>query len=195
MRDRDTLILEDLYDGITIKESTDEDYMTLAREPEKNKKNLEKIVYSAAKHSGYTQEGCHITDDKFSKFSIDKFGKHDFGYFGKGFYFGCGWWDKDNAKKRALWHPSKLEGNYIMYVFIKLDNPLIEFAGQRSLGGKLPEEYDGAIIRDPYTGSYSEIMVKDAYKIKSSDIVTYNDQNIIIPISQRFDSTKEDIRY
>ena len=44
-------------------------------------------------------------------------------------------------------------------------------------------------------GIREEIVVRNPNQIKSADPVTYNDNGNIIPLSSRFDSSKDDIRY
>lgn len=62
----------------------------------------------------------------------------------------------------------------------------IDFSGAVQRAG-----YDG-IIQSP---SGDEAVVFDPSQIKSSDPVTYGDDGKVIPLSERFDTTKADIRY
>ena len=62
----------------------------------------------------------------------------------------------------------------------------IDFSGAVQRAG-----YDG-IIQSP---SGDEAVVFDPSQIKSSDPVTYGDDGKVIPLSERFDTTKSDIRY
>lgn len=53
MRNKDQILLESLYDNILLKENSDEEYMRLAQNPEKNKEELQRMVNDAAKEAGY----------------------------------------------------------------------------------------------------------------------------------------------
>jgi hypothetical protein len=58
---------------------------------------------------------------------------------------------------------------------------------------RLRQAYDGVIvIRD---GVFKEIVAFQPAQIKSADPVTYDDAGNVIPLSQRFNPAKEDIRY
>jgi hypothetical protein len=51
-----------------------------------------------------------------------------------------------------------------------------------------------AWVKDPIIAGY-EVIAKDPSQVKSADPVTYDDNGNVIPLSQRFDLTKQDIRY
>jgi hypothetical protein len=59
--------------------------------------------------------------------------------------------------------------------------------------------FDGYMTREggefPGMSRSTNFAVFDSHQIKSADIVTYDDNKQIIPLSQRFDSSTEDIRY
>jgi len=64
-------------------------YMELAKDPEANKGELQRIVDEAAKGAGYTVKAWHGTkDSSLREFDLDKVGsRSDPGFMGKGFYF------------------------------------------------------------------------------------------------------------
>jgi len=179
-----------LVNEILSEENLDIEYFDAINQKDMIK--LKRMVNIAADKAGYNVSGTHITDSIFSSFDLDKFGENDFGYFGKGFYFGAGHWDKENAKKRAIWYPNKLEGKYCLYVYLKLGNNIRQFAGESQLGSGIKNEYDSMTIRDPYTGIDSEYVVKHPYQIKSADPITYID-NKIVPLSHRFNDQSNNI--
>ena len=150
------------------------------------------MVNAAAYKAGYTTPGTHITDSEFTSFDPAKFGKHDFGFFGKGIYFGAGHWNTANAKKRAIWYPSGLEGKYTHHVYLKLGKNLRQFAGEQHVGQGIGK-YDSMSIRDPHTGTDSEYVVRYPSQVKSADPVTYNSAGLV-PLSKRFNSQSDDIR-
>ena len=57
----------------------------------------------------------------------------------------------------------------------------------------VPEDIEDGI--DQNKVGDTEIVVYDSNKIKSADPVTYDDDGNVIPLSKRFDSEKDDIRY
>jgi len=79
MRDRDSLILENLYAGILLKESSDEEYLRLAENPEENKEELQRMVDGVANKIGYNINSHHGTNgDLFTIFSSERGGYKTF---------------------------------------------------------------------------------------------------------------------
>lgn len=167
------------------------EYLELAKDPEKNKARLQEMVDEAAKKWGaYQIDGkphifYHTTDYDFTVF---KKGEKD-GLSGKGIYFG---YNRMPYGKRTI------------AAYLKMENPMTyqetyEIDGVRETANRIkmkiiPDVYekfpqfDGIIGRD-------EVTVKDASQIKSADPVTYDNNGNVIPLSERFNSGNEDIRF
>lgn len=56
------------------------------------------------------------------------------------------------------------------------------------------EDYDGMILYDTEFGGFSYV-VFNSNQIKSADAITYDNNGEVIPLSERFNSNQEDIRY
>ena len=169
-------------------------------------KTLEKMVNEKANNLGYTNRGSHHTDETFNHFDLKKIGKRDLGYWGTGFYFTGGWArhiDPLNRKnyRTPLWWPTGLEGKYTMNVWLKIEKPFKIHGDEirHSAWEALKKDYDGILVVNPLypptSDEFIEKVVKNPNQIKSADPITYDDQDNIIPLSQRFDSSKDDIRY
>ncbi len=150
----------------------------------------------------------------FTVFDKTKQGQRDQGDFGKGFYFTP---SRDYAAtygKPGYWN---LDGDdsKVYDCYLNLKNPLIVNARNKTViegkyrGNILAEwmfedgEFDGIITKlSPFdTGKddgiwrINEIVVFTPEQIKSADPVTYDDVGNVIPLSERFNQKKPDIRY
>lgn len=126
----------------------------------------------------------HITDNDFNIFHS--------GNFAGTIYFS----DNKSAAKKAARGKNKT-----VNVFLNVkkpvntkDNPIPWYDAEDNIKvAKWKEEgYDGVYVRDE---SGVSIAVFHPSQIKSADPVTYDDNGNVIPLSERFDSGKEDIRY
>ncbi len=112
--------------------------------------------------------------------------------------------------------PSGAEGR-IYSVYLDIKNPIvIDFEGshweysnnkthefEKAWRDILPnsDEYDGVIAINISEGGLTRLpiantyVVKDPKQIKSADPVTYDDNGNMIPLSERFNSEKDDVRY
>lgn len=261
MRDRDSLILENLYSDILLKENSDEEYMHLAQNPEENKKDLQRMVNDAAKKAGYdTKEWYHggkfdPLKDTIPKIKEGKKTKSNM-QLDFGFHIAI---DANEAKQylpkkggvlSKLFLANSIVGSDIIdlsnnakWIIRKSDSEkfgrnissLIE--KQRKMNadfGALADEFTGdipvypsqlenilsrvspseavtALTNAGYTGvmytaraNYDNkryrpfdaiTIIGSSSQIKSADPVTYDDGGNIIPLSQRFDSSSDDIRY
>jgi len=86
----------------------------------------------------------------------------------------------------TLMRPRELEmlneGNYISWE----PAPIID---------EVFKNYDAIIIQETSGGPSNTIAVRDPERIKSADPITYNDDGSIIPLSERFKDTTDDIRF
>jgi hypothetical protein len=199
MRDNDSLILESLYAGILLKESSDEEYLRLAENPEDNKEALQGMVDEAANAVEYVIKAWHGTRREFNIFDKSR------SYTDEGFFF------FDSKSEAARWASiSNREGkDRIISAYLKIDNPLIidkRGAEFDYASGLRMERYwaetegkDGIIVKNVKEGKHGNITTQynvfDPNQIKLADPVTYDDNDNIIPLSQRFDASNDDIRY
>jgi len=144
---------------------------------------VQRMVDEAAKAAGYTIEGWHGTNRQFNEFNFlpsDGLNLKEPHYF---------FWDarrKNNAYKF---------GKNVIHAFLKIENPATTKMILDGVDtGVLPSEmksrgYDGFLRED------GAIIVFDPTQIKSADPITRDDAGNIIPLSQRFKASSEDIRY
>jgi len=184
---------------ILMESDIDSEYLELAKNPEKNNAELQRMVDEAARAAGFATTALHQTNsDQFTQFDISKARRT--GRSRIGFFF------TDN--------PDVEYGRNRMDVYLDVHNPLkfdtfndfavwadlneTDFGDTASLRKLLLDEgfYDGIEIRGETDGFDQTITVAfDPSQIKSADPVTKDDQGQVIPLSKRFDPSKEDIRY
>ena len=184
---------------ILMESDIDSEYLELAKNPEKNNAELQRMVDETARASGFATTALHQTNsDQFTQFDISK--ARSVGRSRIGFFF------TDN--------PDVEYGRNRMDVYLDVHNPLefdtfndfavwadlneTDFGDTASLRKLLLDEgfYDGIEIRGKTDGFDQTITVAfDPSQIKSADPVTKDDQGQVIPLSKRFDISTEDIRY
>lgn len=148
-------------------------------------KIAQKMVDEAARAAGYTIKAYHGTDaDAFNVFDKGKFGQATgVGILGDGFYFA-------DSKKIAQKY-----GKNVYTVYLKQMNP---YAATDSDAYQLRsvsierQGHDSVVLP---TGNGKVYMVLDPNQIKSAEPVTYDDSGNVIPLSERFNEAKTDIRY
>lgn len=209
MKSKDQILLENIYEMILLKENLDEEYMSLAQNPEENKEELQRMVDDTAKTMGFYDKWFRQDTNEFSVFtprneSQIRNARSAFGYFFtkkpsneianaqtvKKFYikngkyfdrdsYGSGSWEQysvnianKDAFKRAIESVKSLRDSLVVRGYDGLDTFELGFGTVRVV-----------------------FPTQDASnKIKLSDPVTYDGEKII-PLSRRFDSSKDDIRY
>ena len=147
----------------------------------------QRLVDEKARQAGYTIGPVyHGTSQDFNVFDPNK---NSVKSYGEGFYF------TDNSEVSGRY------GEKTISAYLKLKNPIeIEYAGKDEKGipkyNKLTDvpfnESDGTIIKNPNGTIYR---VANNNNIKSADPATYDDNGKLIPLSQRFDTSKQDIRF
>ena len=148
----------------------------------------------------------HGTPNEFWSFDKDKIGStNDSGFWGEGFYF--------TSQEALALHYAK--GGRVLPVFLNIRNPHDfafftkeyydhlerfgmfgdkDFSSSRITEELTKEGKDGVIRRDSYDG-HAEYVVFSPSQIKSADPVTYDDKGNVIPLSDRFNEEKDDIRF
>lgn len=148
-------------------------------------KTAQKMVDEAAKAAGYTIKAYHGTDaDTFTVFDKGKIGDASgFSILGDGFYFS----DKKSVAAQY--------GKNVFTVYLKQDNPYSATAGDAYKLNAEKLDSDGFDSVTLPTGKGNVYMVLDPEQIKSADPITYDDEGNVIPLSERFNQKKDDIRY
>ena len=189
--------------------SMDTQYMDAVKRG--NEEIFQKMLNGAAIKRGYNSpivyHGTH--DSSFNIFNTKKEVKS--GIFGVGVYFTQNY----NSAKGYIGSSGDLEnGGRVVSVKLKLKNPLIfktsdydsshsqmlnaiglspQDSGDKITKRVLEMGYDSVILMS--MGDFQEVVVYEPNQIKLADPVTYDDNEEIIPLSQRFDSNNDDIRY
>lgn len=193
----------------------DSAYLELAKDPEKNKNRLAKMVEKAAKDAGYTRLFYHGSK-KGGGFTVFK----DWQYFTENRDYASRYAERGNDKS-------------LYTTYVKMENPFdtridavrdifedarMEYGMGELQGNGLPDWTDGYDIADyidendlPYDSIVLDeggdmvngkpvsrglsYVVRKSNQVKSADAVTYDDSGNVIPLSQRFNTDAEDIRY
>lgn len=167
----------------------------------------QKLVDQAAEAAGYSVKAYHGTSNNF--WTFEKGHKRTRGHLnlGDGFYFAA---DRSMAENytstsRVVDGYLKLENPYTIYGTRFYNDDLQKIAEQSGMEVTYENVsdvlqhmgYDGVIARnyDGNTNPVTQYVVFDSSQIKSADPVTYDDNGKVIPLSERFNSQKEDIRY
>jgi hypothetical protein len=182
----------------------DDEYLRLAKEPEKNKNILQQMINKAAKKVGYSIGPVYRGDvnHEINIFDPNKGKNRLMNKHPKAIAFFT------SSQKKALQH------GQIRRFFLKMENPNTIDGSKIEVGkigvepgiyltdGKIDQlinsGHDGNIFLNAYdysAGLHTEYVVFSSHQIKSADPVTYDDNGNVIPLSQRFDSSKDDIRY
>ena len=174
----------------------DAEYLALAADPVKNKARLQEMVDAVAKAAGYNVSAYHGTSaEPFTEFDPRRTPEQDDGYMGAGSYF--------HTSKKLAEAYGEMSGDVsgrpgrIMRVFLSASNPT---PSANTYGMTRQEVIDWTDERieegfDSATNGQGEWVVYSANQIKSADPVTYDKQGNVIPLSQRFDTGSNDIRY
>lgn len=234
-------------------ELPDTRYTELAKDPEKNRKQLSEMVRESAEAAGYTKHAYHGTPNtEFTVFDKGRVGKGNDQY-GAGFYFAT---NEDAASR----YGTRVIDSYLnISKPINIGNATNLLAYDKSFTQKqayeiikrLPDIYDaensplGDYFEEYWDGGAKDWMIRELAKInntigdldsglfrdypnelheavrdvtgydgievnvkggkfyvawfdnqmKSADPVTYDAKGNVIPLSERFDKSKNDIRY
>ncbi len=234
-------------------ELPDTRYTELAKDPEKNRKQLSEMVRESAEAAGYTKHAYHGTPNtEFTVFDKGRVGKGNDQY-GAGFYFAT---NEDAASR----YGTRVIDSYLnISKPINIGNATNLLAYDKSFTQKqayeiikrLPDIYDaensplGDYFEEYWDGGAKDWMIRELAKsnntigdldsglfrdypnelheavrdvtgydgievnveggkfyvawfdnqMKSADPVTYDANGNVIPLSQRFDKSKNDIRY
>lgn len=164
----------------------DSEYLELAKNPEANRDKLQKMVDEAAERNGYTEKVFHgtVAEKLFNTFNSG------YGQYGSGVYFT---------------YDDGIAGSYgkVMKLYVKMDKMATYDDAYDVLGMNDYESYDAFAVEHGFDSFEDDgnggFVLWDIpgfeTKIKSADLVTYDDSGNIIPLSQRFSYSSPDIRY
>ena len=195
--------------------ASDSEYLNLAQNPEKNREALSRMVENAAREAGYTRLFFHGSK-KGGGFTVFR----DWQYFTENREYAKRYANRENPgslyetyvkmenpfdtripEVRELFEQARQE-----YGMGELqENGLPDWTDGYDIADYIDENdlpYDGIILDEggdmvngkPVSRGLSYV-IRDSSQVKSADAVTYDDNGNVIPLSQRFDMGKEDIRY
>lgn len=195
--------------------SSDSEYLNLAQNPEENREALSRMVEQAAREAGYTRLFFHGSK-KGGGFTVFR----DWQYFTENREYAKRYANRENPgslyetyvkmenpfdtripEVRELFEQARQE-----YGMGELqENGLPDWTDGYDIADYIDENdlpYDGIILDEggdmvngkPVSRGLSYV-IRDSSQVKSADAVTYDDNGNVIPLSQRFDTGKEDIRY
>jgi hypothetical protein len=181
----------------------DDEYLRLAIEPEKNHEELQRMVDDAAKAAG----GIDVWHKSRSKSYVPKTGKpryemssEDWTVFDMekatyGVFYAStdkkaveGWGSTGKTKRFFIFPKNTAQAGIDV-----AGSSFLSDADKRSLEARGFDSVTGN--GEGWGGGAPEIAIFNPSQIKSADPVTYDAAGNIIPLSQRFDSSKDDIRY
>jgi hypothetical protein len=216
--------------------NSDEEYLKLAQDPEKNKEELKQIVQNKASRFHYNEQYFHGTHNlTFKDLRLPDPNDVGFSRYGPAIYLA-------NPNDQKTLNVYSKDGR-ILQLFVNTENFIEEDLSLEQVK-KIMEHFDynivfkdgsksGDYVADlnrltevgqlwhimelsghkqhwydymrlikvdgiikPFAGyPNGEVAVYNKKTIKSADLITYDDDGDIIPLSQRFDSSKDDIRY
>ena len=196
--DKKILGIEDKPTLFRVSKEEDKAYMDAVKQGDMDAAR-EKML-EAAQGAGYDVYGLHGTQGEFTVFDKKRIGSaNDEGWLGRGFYF----WDKSNREYANQYAGRK---GKVMEVFLSMQEPyLIEEREMERLieaSDKHDIETLEAFTQDLKDNGYDSVvdrngqmLVFDSSQIKSADTVTYNDKGEVIPLSERFNRSNNDIRF
>ena len=185
---------------------------------------VQRMVNEAAKRAGYTIEAYHGSRNEFTVFSSEKRGSSTNTETSKRWFFAAdkatansyypyGVIEALQGKEAA----DKLKNKGKLYhMFLRMSNPLevdvkdYDYAAHRENRDAMMEYSeqadnngnDGIILYhaldnqlDTSARESTVYMFRESAQAKSADHVTYDDDGNVIPLSKRFDSANDDIRY
>ena len=195
--------------------ASDSEYLNLAQNPEENREALSRMVEQAAREAGYTRLFFHGSK-KGGGFTVFR----DWQYFTENREYAKRYANRENPgslyetyvkmenpfdtripEVRELFEQARQE-----YGMGELqENGLPDWTDGYDIADYIDENdlpYDGIILDEggdmvngkPVSRGLSYV-IRNSSQVKSADAVTYDDNGNVIPLSQRFDMGKEDIRY
>ena len=227
---------EDLIDMTTLRSelgATDKEYLELAKNPQRNQKELQAMVDKAAKEAGFiTKPRYHAGPEEIDIFQADKtLGGMGAFFFADNERAAVGyhnWSEEQKAdliddypfmgeeNEDGLFEEYKKKEPKVVKAYLKMENPEVypdfwkTFAEERFKPNNQSEFFEGlqakgrdsiVVGKDEWVSGENDItgeqyvILNKPENIKSADPVTYDSTGEVIPLSQRFDTTKDSILY
>ena len=168
-------------------QAADARYLDLAKDPEANREELQRMVDEAAKGAGYSIGPVfHGTNSEFHSFDYNLIGSAQGVKTERGFNFA-------DTMERAGEFGKNVNG-----YFLNIKNPFPHSSRREDFRTYDPrkEGYDALGIQNgEIIGHKGEVVVFNPNQIKSADPVTYDAQGNVIPLSQRFNPQSNSILY
>ena len=197
----------------SISPDTDADYMSAVERGDTE--TAQRMVDEAAKNAGYTRKLYHGTASKFNVFGFGRTGIFTTDNFDMAKTYGnnvMSLYGKEGAKVLHI------DANESPHWAIEVSKDVLDFSEYPLMRGKerystndisliaFREGYDVVVIDNVYdnysaasgnteNGLGTDVVYKDPNQVKSSEAVTYDDNGNVIPLSQRFNTENDDIRY
>jgi hypothetical protein len=141
---------------------------------------VQSMVNDRAKKMGYTIGPVyHGTKSKFNKFDFSQSYENKF-------------WVTNNKSDIERGEVGAQGRGVILSLYAKINNPADWDAYEKS-SHLQHDGYDGAILKDS-DSEYTAFVFKSS-QVKFTDPITYDDSGKIIPLSKRFNSKNNDMRY
>jgi len=102
------------------------------------------------------------------------------------------WEEFKSVVIKTTGHKSESEVNNQMWYYIKSGNYLIW--ENKELVDAILQKYDAFMIAEHSSEPARTIAVRESSRIKLADPITYDDNENVIPLSNRFNSTVQDVR-
>lgn len=204
--------------SMSVTPEQDTRYLELAQDPESNKVELQSMVDQAASEAGYTIRAYHGTVRNFNEFKPP-------GYFGSakprttGSKYlgnrGIHWFSTnlETAEGYGRNYRSDAKPKRVIDAYLKIENPMAIDAKGESWSTVMRDvanaydsgKHDGVVIsniedefnveRDAPVKLTTTVAVFNPNQVKVADAVTYDDNGNVIPLSERFNPTSNDIRF
>lgn len=189
---------------------TDTEYLSAVERGDME--TAQKMVDEAAEKAGYDISAYHATSNDFTVYDRSKLGKNTDGNASSDLLAATahvGHWlnsldvssrigaRKALRQKLKMESPLRLESLDALTAWIEdnvpADGTPTEI-GDAAAAELRAQGYDGIILSDEELGGTSFVIL-DSNQAKSADPVTYDDNGNVIPLSERFNPEKTDIRY
>jgi len=181
--------------------ATDQAYMQAVESGDME--TAQRMVDKAAKAAGYDMLSYHGTSTEWNTFDMDKAGTVQTQDFGKGIYLTPpGRVDDTKMYARTAAERTGEKGR-IIPLYVKINNPIYGNSwadeGSNLTLSAMQRGKDGVIIKHgsqhEQAGEVVEVIALNPNQIKSAEAVTKDDQGNVIPLSERFQSDQQDIRF
>jgi hypothetical protein len=196
----------------SISEDTDADYMSAVENGDTETAQM--MVDEAAKNAGYTRTLYHGTASKFNVFGFGRTGIFTTDNYDMAKTYGdnvISLYGKEGANVLTI------DAQESPHYAIRVSKDVLDFSEYPLIGAKetystndisliaFREGYDVVVINNVYdnynaasgnkNGLGTDVVYKDPEQVKSSEAITYDDEGNVIPLSQRFNTANEDMRY